>query len=222
MVGFRTKQPETWSTREVWEFLASIDGERFTQAANTCLQNSVDGKTLIRLSRSDLETALGLHVLQASRVLAELGGIGNNSDAGQSLRPASVPGATEQPLQPLVDLVPVFSPAAMADSPIDGPVKPVTQGTSRPNPFVPTPFPSVHLPRVSSCECTHLLSGRLQASLSIGRRSPYCAHPLAMREGAPKLPVRPAQVPTRNDRPSRDASHARSAPNGFRLQRWRR
>jgi hypothetical protein len=220
MVGFGTKQPETWSTREVWEFLASIDGERFTQAANTCLQNSVDGKTLIRLSRSDLETALGLHVLQASRVLAELGGISNNADAGQSLWPASVPGTAEQPL---ADLVPVFSPAAMANSQIDGPIKLVTQGTSRPNPFAPTPFPIVHLPRVSSRECTHLLSGRLQASLSIGRRSPYCVHPLAMvREGAPKLPVRPAQVPTRNDLPSRDASHGRSAPNGFRLQRWRR
>jgi hypothetical protein len=123
MVGFRSKPPGAWSTREVWEFLSSIDGERFTQAASCCLQNSVDGKTLLRLSRTDLENALGLHVLQASRVLAELGGI---SDAGSASSCATV-----QP--PQAGEAPLFNTAAPLTSPqMDGPVDP--QVTSPPKP----------------------------------------------------------------------------------------
>ena len=72
MGDFKTRPAATWSSQDVATFLTGINNETFAAAAQICIEDSVDGKTLQSLAVSDLESDLGLRRLQAVRVMAEL------------------------------------------------------------------------------------------------------------------------------------------------------
>ena len=61
-----------WTTLDVKTFLEGIRGENFLQAAETCFENCVDGKTLASLTQEQLESLLHLDAREALALSREL------------------------------------------------------------------------------------------------------------------------------------------------------
>jgi hypothetical protein len=57
-----------WSVSEVADFVARFEGEKFMRASEICAESDVDGKTLVGMSREDIEDVLGFNVLEAQHM----------------------------------------------------------------------------------------------------------------------------------------------------------
>jgi hypothetical protein len=61
-----------WTTLDVRAFLASMPGQNFEMAAETCFENCVDGKTLAALAPEQLELLLHLDADEALALTGKL------------------------------------------------------------------------------------------------------------------------------------------------------
>ena len=64
--------PCRWTTLDVRAFLATMPGQNFEMAAETCFENCVDGKTLAALTPEQLELLLHLDADEALTLTGKL------------------------------------------------------------------------------------------------------------------------------------------------------